>query len=347
MSSPKRIKLAANRQTSRGMHPVLPGELMEDTPLVDVFVGKIKDPKTTSKVVLSLNSCLPVAELTHLKRVRCGEVLLFPADSFALDQVHEFLKAKGFDVQLLSKEVRIVSVARIAPKTKKQHTKVHAFWPCNFHSDKYIEKLSTNTLYTSTEIAQHENYMKMAILVATTAAKLSLSRQLLGVVIVDPKIPSVVALGFSEAHENPCRHAPMVAIDNVAKTQNGGVSTSYEPPQDKSALNLSGFHPQLLSVIKATFPNESLGSSWFKGKSALEEPSDGPYLCTNYYAYSTHEPCVMCAMALVHSRVKRVFYGVKSSNGGLGTLCKVHAVKDLNHHYEVFAELCLDECKAL
>lgn len=346
MSSPKRIKLDDNRQPSKGMHPVLPDELTEDTPLVKVFVGQILDPKTTSKVVLSLNSCLPIAELTHLKRVRCGEVLLFPADDFPQDQVHEFLKAEGFDVSQLSKEVRIVLVAKIAPKTKKQHTRVHELWPCNFHSDKYIEKLSTNTLFASTEISQHENYMKMAILVGTSAVKLNLSVQQLGVVIVDPKIGSVVALGYSEASENPCRHALMVAIDNVAKTQNGGSWTSYEPPQGQSALNLSGFHPKLLSVIKQKFPNNSLGSSKFKRKSELEEPSDGPYLCTNYYAYSTHEPCVMCAMALVHSRVKRVFYGVKSPNGGLGTLCKVHAVKDLNHHYEVFAELCLDECKA-
>jgi tRNA-specific adenosine deaminase 3 len=34
----------------------------------------------------------------------------------------------------------------------------------------------------------------------------------------------------------------------------------------------------------------------------------GAYLCTGLDAYTYGEPCAMCAMALVHSRVARLFY---------------------------------------
>lgn len=43
-----------------------------------------------------------------------------------------------------------------------------------------------------------------------------------------------------------------------------------------------------------------------------------------------------CAMALVHSRVARVFYSIPSKTGSLGTIYKIHSHPSLNHHYRVF-----------
>lgn len=48
-----------------------------------------------------------------------------------------------------------------------------------------------------------------------------------------------------------------------------------------------------------------------------------PYLCTSYDAYLTHEPCVFCAMVLLHSRICRVFFRQESQvYGGLGACCR-------------------------
>ncbi|KAM9989442.1 hypothetical protein ACTFIY_005474 [Dictyostelium cf. discoideum] len=73
----------------------------------------------------------------------------------------------------------------------------------------------------------------------------------------------------------------------------------------------------------------------------------GQYLATNFHLYITKEPCLMCSMALVHSRVKRVVYGSSSRDGGLGSYLKIHTEKSLNHRFEVYKDFMEDECKKL
>ncbi|EQC31236.1 hypothetical protein SDRG_11158 [Saprolegnia diclina VS20] len=61
------------------------------------------------------------------------------------------------------------------------------------------------------------------------------------------------------------------------------------------------------------------------------------YLCTGYDVYVAVEPCVMCAMALVHSRVRRVIYLKKNdASGALGSNYYLHTKRSLNHRYRVF-----------
>ena len=62
----------------------------------------------------------------------------------------------------------------------------------------------------------------------------------------------------------------------------------------------------------------------------------GRYLCCDCDVVLTHEPCVMCAMALVHSRVRVVaFREVDSDFGGLGGAISLHQCPSLNHQFRV------------
>ena len=60
------------------------------------------------------------------------------------------------------------------------------------------------------------------------------------------------------------------------------------------------------------------------------------YLCTGLDLYITCEPCLMCCMALVHSRIRRVFFSRKSSDGGLSCSTKIQTINALNHSFQVF-----------
>ena len=65
-------------------------------------------------------------------------------------------------------------------------------------------------------------------------------------------------------------------------------------------------------------------------------PEDS-YLCTGLDLYVTVEPDLMSSMALVHSRIRRVFYRYPSeSEGALGTHYNIHSLRSLNHHFRVF-----------
>ncbi|KAH3682524.1 hypothetical protein WICPIJ_006515 [Wickerhamomyces pijperi] len=61
------------------------------------------------------------------------------------------------------------------------------------------------------------------------------------------------------------------------------------------------------------------------------------YLLQGYDVYTTHEPCTMCCMALIHSRINRLIYLKQSCDtGSLRSRYFIHDNKYLNSKYEVW-----------
>ena len=70
-----------------------------------------------------------------------------------------------------------------------------------------------------------------------------------------------------------------------------------------------------------------------------------PFVVRRYDVYLTKEPNAYEAMALVHSRVRRVVFGVKDTGmGGLGgaAAAGIHSLPGTNHHYRAF-RLAMDK----
>ena len=74
-----------------------------------------------------------------------------------------------------------------------------------------------------------------------------------------------------------------------------------------------------------------------------EDPiSEGPqqngsnYLLTSRILFITHEPCIMCSMALLHSRVAKVIYLIPmSKTGGCGGLTCLPRLEGVNHRFGI------------
>uniref|UniRef100_A0A8C1RS35 Adenosine deaminase tRNA specific 3 n=1 Tax=Cyprinus carpio TaxID=7962 RepID=A0A8C1RS35_CYPCA len=134
----------------------------------------------------------------------------------------------------------------------------------------------------------------------------------------------IVAVGHDcKCGSHPLHHAVMVCIDLMACGQGGG-AYNYEK-----------------------YPVCRFSSSESFRNACYAKETGQPYICTGYDLYVTGEPCVMCAMALVHTRIKRVFYGAPSTDGAFRTKYKIHLQKDLNHHFEVYEGVMRNACEAL
>jgi tRNA(adenine34) deaminase len=74
----------------------------------------------------------------------------------------------------------------------------------------------------------------------------------------------------------------------------------------------------------------------------------GSYRLSDTVLYVTLEPCLMCAAAIVHARVRRVVFGAWDQRAGAaGSMLDAFALPGLNHRVDVFGGVLQDECAAL
>jgi tRNA(adenine34) deaminase len=74
----------------------------------------------------------------------------------------------------------------------------------------------------------------------------------------------------------------------------------------------------------------------------------GSYRLTDTTLYVTLEPCIMCAAAIVHARVRRLVFGAFDARAGAaGSITDVFALRELNHRVDVFGGVLMEECGQL
>ncbi|KAK6460375.1 tRNA-specific adenosine-34 deaminase subunit [Scheffersomyces coipomensis] len=107
---------------------------------------------------------------------------------------------------------------------------------------------------------------------------------------------------------------------------------------------------EILAVVRGGNCNNPFEHSIMKGidfvskseqqrrKHSIHETSDpSNYLCHNLWFYVSHEPCVMCSMALVHSRIGRVtFLESSPSSGGLESYYQLGDRDGLNWKFQIW-----------
>ena len=146
------------------------------------------------------------------------------------------------------------------------------------------------------------HYMRMARAAADATSDCSRGRSV-GVTVVDryhtegPKVVMVAGDARrtthqdsegSEVYDNVMGHAAMRAIGLIARRRREAAGRGEQ-------ISPQSFLDMPLTAIEQQTYDESF-------------VSDGGYLCVDLDFYLTHEPCVMCSMALLHSRAGRVIF---------------------------------------
>jgi len=74
----------------------------------------------------------------------------------------------------------------------------------------------------------------------------------------------------------------------------------------------------------------------------------GNYRLAGCTLYTTIEPCVMCAGALVNARISRLVFGAHDERfGAVETKFRLCDSDDLNHRMEIVSGVLADECRGL
>ncbi|KAI8140794.1 cytidine deaminase-like protein [Fennellomyces sp. T-0311] len=289
---------------------VLSDDHTRELETVNVYVTDV-EPKQTKQVLGFIQKQLPpLLNLEHCRRVRRTThpdsnieltLLLCQESAIAADEIIKRASEQGLGELI---QVKIAAVPRYAPLNRKQFEAWKHLWPIVFREDTRLDPK-----FTKSDISVIETHLQQ---IASLGSGSVYAR------IVDPTSNQVIAEGADtrQVSHHPLHHAVMNCVDAVAiaeKQQRGGAGR----PKRKAAEMTEG-------------PVDAKGEDEMVTKTA--------YLCTGYDMFITHEPCAMCAMALVHSRIGRVFYSIPTRTGCLGTLYKIHSYPSLNHHYRVFRQ---------
>ncbi|KAL5778528.1 hypothetical protein ACOSQ2_009265 [Xanthoceras sorbifolium] len=136
---------------------------------------------------------------------------------------------------------------------------------------------------------------------------------------------------------HPLQHAAMVAIESsAARDRHLYPGLDGDKPYGVDSIQSSSTSTPTKRQ-KTDSTNGENGDKLDAHTEGRPSISARPYLCTGYDIYLVWEPCAMCAMALVHQRIRRIFYALPNPHAGaLGSVHRLQGEKSLNHHYAVF-----------
>lgn len=302
------------------LEPVVSAEAARGLELMDVYTSKV-EAKRASDLLKVLVAAGDQRHLHHLKRIRqstCGDgnerelsVILCTAD-VPFEEQSSALRSIAVAFEL---KPTIARVPRHGPVTKDQYAAWRVHWPLSFTPPPPRRPMATE------DVALLREHMLHAIREAVQC-RVSEGAPAVAAMIVAPDFRSRLAVisspiapapGQGAWSRNPLQHAVMRAIEEV------GVH-NHERQRDRPG------------VRTAASPRQSFPT--------------GNYLASGCIAVMTCEPCAMCAMALLHSRIKCAVYAVEDpANGALGSAFRLHTERGLNHHFEVYRGLLREEAR--
>ncbi|KAI9595291.1 cytidine deaminase-like protein [Syncephalis fuscata] len=358
---------------------------------VDVYVTQV-DPKAVSTVLRFAEKQLPpCTQLNHLKRIRREWPDPQRKDQFVLTillcPVQEIKDTAPLTLTELQTRIdtaelsslinpTVAAVPRHAPLTRTQFDTWRVHWPMNFR-----EHVERTNLPSGDELKKHEDWMRHTIQLAkeysstitnTTSTITRTSQTCIATptaIVVNPTTQQIMAVGYDTRviDQHPLHHAIMNCIEAVAANERDKTTSNNDNNNDNnnnnnnnSSSSSSSSNDQEIETVLNNTKQLARKRSIDSVIGDVSNSGKGAYLCNNYDLYTIHEPCTMCAMALLHSRIGRVFYALPCNtasnttdsinNGGggaLGSRYRIHTHPKLNHKFRVYRHLLYDEALSI
>ncbi|KAJ4348650.1 uncharacterized protein N0V89_010028 [Didymosphaeria variabile] len=242
--------------------------------------------------------------------------LLCPTRCFKPAELVAILrKNPPFSVMNIYPKLLYVTVPALAPTSAEQANQwSEQYWPIAYkNTNPYGPHPSLVARNTAEIEPEASNWLSLASTAAAEISVLGIGEKVACVVVDRTRgVSEVIAvagdcrwrspLGEAEAHTgggNVMAHSVQRAIAMVAKKRLRMAGT------DPTRLDRSLFcDVPLTEVEKAPYDKDNI-------------PANG-YLCVDLDIYLTHEPCVMCTMAILHSRFRRCVFSKRMPlTGGL------------------------------
>ncbi|KAA8894679.1 cytidine deaminase-like protein [Sphaerosporella brunnea] len=235
-------------------------------------------------------------------------------------------------------QVSIITVPANMPTSQEQSDLwSKKYWPVVYKRGNPFGPHPSLVENTQMKLTRAHEYMEIAWKVAHEVADIGIGHRC-GAVVVNPDTGDVIAAaGDARSRTNesgwcyPLAHPVMRLVEMVAqkRLKRGEVVSPNNPitpltETERKYLNsesmesLDGREAQkeAQKAAQKEDQKEAQKESKTDGTSEDASPPMANYLCHNMHIYLTHEPCVMCSMALLHSRVGIVVFQHRMVNSG-------------------------------
>ena len=219
----------------------------------------------------------------------------------------------------LEPAVQTIQVPLLPPTSEEQSQQwSEQYWPTVYKRNNPFGPHPSIVSRAEDEICSSAGQWISLATQAGLEASAALIGEAIGAVIIDRNVPggcSVVAVagdarlkdenildeGLTRAGGNVMAHAVMRAIGMVARKRLALSSDRAQTASDPGEAKVFADEP--LTPVELTVHSKNTLAA-------------GGYLCLDLDIYVTHEPCIMCSMAILHSRFGRVVFGTRMPNTG-------------------------------